>query len=84
MSILIYYNDSADAGERLRQIIEHSVQNEKIEVYREIGALSQRLRRPSFDLSVAVLFCCSKGDLLDILTLAISVKRCSHHLDFTG
>jgi hypothetical protein len=32
-------------------------------------SLSQWLRRASFDISVAVLFCRSKGDLLDILTL---------------
>jgi hypothetical protein len=74
MSILIYYSDSADAGESLRQIIERSVLDEKIEIYREIGALSQRLHRPSFDLSVAILFCCSKGDLLDILTLQYLLK----------
>ena len=74
MAILVYYTDNQDAGETLRQVIEKSVQDEKIEVYREIGALSERLRRPSFDLSVAVLFCCSKNDLLEVLTLQNLLK----------
>jgi hypothetical protein len=74
MSILVYYTDSADAGTSLRQIIENSFQDEKIEVYREIEALSQRLHRPFFDLTVAVLFCCSKSDLLDILALRPLLK----------
>jgi len=74
MSILIYYTDSTEAGESLRQAIEQSVQDETIEVYREIGALSERLHRPSFDLSVVILFCCSKADLMDVLTLQNLLK----------
>jgi len=74
MSILIYYTDATEAGESLKQAIEQSVQDETIEVYRDIGALSQRLHRPSFDLSVVILFCCSKDDLMDVLTLQNLLK----------
>lgn len=74
MSILIYYTDATEAGESLKQAIEQSVQDETIEVYRDIGALSQRLHRPSFDLSVVILFCCSKDDLMEVLTLQNLLK----------
>lgn len=64
---LIYYGstDNGD-GKRLQQVIESVVPVKNTEVYRSIEELGNRLRLPTSDVSVFVLFTKSKTELFDL------------------
>ncbi len=64
MNLLFYATAADGAGEMLRGVIEELVPEEKIEVHRTEEGLSSRLRKPTYDLSVAVLLAANKEDLL--------------------
>ena len=64
---LIYYGstDNGD-GKRLQQVIKSVVPVENTEIYRSIEELGKRLRLPTSDVSVFVLFTKSKTELFDL------------------
>ena len=70
MNLLFYATVTNGPGKRLQKVIKGLVpRNMRTENYRTINSLTHRLRRPTHDLAVAVLFAASKQDLLDILSV---------------
>ena len=67
MALMLYLPDEKPATERLLQVIAHCVPGEDIEICRSVQALSERLRKPVFDVCAAVLFVASGEDLAKIL-----------------
>ena len=67
---LIYYGstDNGD-GKRLQQVIKSVVPVENTEIYRSIEELGNRLRLPTSDVSVFVLFTKSKTELFDLILI---------------
>ena len=68
-NVLFYTTVTHGPGERLQRVIEGLVPEEKTETYRAIESLTLRLRRPTYDLGIAVLLAASRDDLLDILSI---------------
>jgi hypothetical protein len=64
---LFFY--STETGGQLQRLVEALVTEEKVEVYRTIGSLSERLYLPRNSMSIAVLHARSKGELSDIVSL---------------
>lgn len=69
MSLLFYQSTNNGLGEHLREVIHTLVSEEQTEIYTTIEDFSFRLRRPMFDVDLAILLTCSKSDLLDLLLL---------------
>ena len=69
MNILLYTTVGNVAGDRLLSVIESLVPKEDTEIYRTIDRLSHRLRRPRYNLAVAVLLVASREDLLELLSI---------------
>ena len=67
---LIYYGstDNGD-GKRLQKVIESVVPVDKTEVYRNIVDLGNRLRIPTSDVSIFVLFTKSKAELFGLILM---------------
>ena len=67
---LIYYGstDNGD-GKRLQQVIESVVPVDKTEVYRNIVDLGNRLRVPTSDVNIFVLFTKSKAELFGLILI---------------
>ena len=67
---LIYYGstDNGD-GKRLQQVIKSVVPVENTEIYRSIEELGKRLRLPTSDVSIFVLFTKSKTELFDLILI---------------
>jgi hypothetical protein len=56
-------------GGQLRKMIEDVVPNENTEIYGTIDTLGKRLRRPSYNIAVAVLLFSSREELRDVLSI---------------
>jgi len=56
-------------GELLRKMIENVVPNENTEIYSTIDTLGKRLRRPSYNIAIAVLLISSREELRDVLSI---------------
>jgi hypothetical protein len=69
MNLLLYATGPRGTGKQLQKVIEGLFPENKTEIYRTIDGLSDRLRRPRYDLAVAVLLAASKQDLLDLLSI---------------
>jgi hypothetical protein len=68
--ILIYYAENGNGiGERLLKAINATVPEERTEVYRSLERLSQRLRRPTYNLKGAVLLTTNRAELSGIISL---------------
>jgi hypothetical protein len=62
MNLILYANGSNGAGERLQNAIESIVPEDQTEIYRTTISLYQRLRKPKFDVAVAVLLATTSLD----------------------
>ena len=69
MKLLYYETTNNGAGKRLQQVIESVVPIENTEVYRDIVELGKRLRLPTSDISISVLFTKSKAELFDLILI---------------
>jgi len=69
LSILIYSGRADALGEQLQEIIEERFRNWTIEPYTGIRELSERLRKPLYDVDTAVLLASTKRDLEGLLSL---------------
>jgi len=69
MRILFFSKNTKGFGEQLQNAIENLFLPEGIETYRNIQALSQRLREPFIRGQVLVLFASHREDLVEILSL---------------
>ncbi|MDD5169522.1 MAG: hypothetical protein PHN75_11945 [Syntrophales bacterium] len=67
MALMLYLPEEKLTGKRLLKVIAHSVPGQTIEICHSIQKLSERLRKPIFDVSVAVLFVTTEKDLTEIL-----------------
>jgi len=69
MALLIYSTKTEDIGERLLSVIGLLIPENKLEVCRSIGELSQRLRQAVFNPTIAILLASSREELQDILSI---------------
>ena len=66
MNLILYANDSNEAGERLQNAIESIVPENQTEIYQTTFSLYQRLRKPKSEVAVAVLLATTRKELLEI------------------
>ena len=69
MNLLFYAPVTDGVGERLQGVVKVLVPEENLEIHRTIDSLSRRLRRPTYDVAVAVFLAPTKEDLLEILSI---------------
>ncbi|MBN1547944.1 MAG: hypothetical protein JW902_14935 [Syntrophaceae bacterium] len=69
MAIILYLPDYEEKGEALLQHMAVELPQRNIEIYRIFPDLCRRLLQPLSDVRVAVLFCMTKNDFLEILSL---------------
>ena len=69
MNLLFYKTTNNEPGKHLRKVISTLVPEEQTEIYTTIDSLSFRLRRPKYDVALAVLLAASRAEFLDILSL---------------
>jgi hypothetical protein len=69
MKVLYYGVSKNGDGKRLHKAIESVVPVEDIEVYRDVEALSKRLRHSTYDLNICVFFTESKAELFDLVII---------------
>ena len=67
--VILYSMFIEGTGEQLRKMIENVVPNENTEIYSTIDTLGKRLRRPSYDIAVAVLLISGREELRDVLSI---------------
>ena len=66
MKVLLYLPEMGGVSEQLKGLVEASIPEEKLEVYRSLNALSQRMRQPFDDLKVAVFMAANYEELMNI------------------
>lgn len=69
MKLLLYTTASQGVAEQAKMVLEPSVPDGDVEVYRTINELSRRLRQPKDDLTIVVLLLASREDVLDLLAI---------------
>ncbi len=67
--VILYSMFIEGTGEQLRKMIENIVPNENTEIYSTIDTLGKRLRRPSYNIAIAVLLISSREELRDVLSI---------------
>ena len=69
MNLLFYAREEHGVCERLQRLIEELVSEDNIEICMTIGSLFQRLRQPTYDLSIVVLLAADSQDLTELLSV---------------
>ena len=69
MKLLLYTTASQRIAERAKTVLEPSVPEGDVEIYRTINEFSRRLRQPKDDLTIVVLLLASREDVLDLLAI---------------
>ena len=69
MELLIYSTKNKGAGERLLSVMRLLLPEKKYELCRSIEELSQRLRQPIFNPTIAILLALSRKELQGILSI---------------
>ncbi len=69
MNLLFYATKRDRAAERLQRVIQEVASQDKLEIHRTFGSLSQRLHQPRNGLNIAVLAPTGRGELGEILSL---------------
>lgn len=69
MNVLLSTTVMEGPGAQLQRVVEELVPKEKIEICRTIDSLTRRLRRPRYNLALAVLLAANREDLLDLLSI---------------
>jgi hypothetical protein len=69
LKILLYLPHEDAIGDRLLRTIEGLAINKKIEIYRKIYLLTQRLTEPTYDIDVSILMIPNKKQLTGILLI---------------
>jgi hypothetical protein len=69
MNLFFYSTETGGTGGKLQRLVEALVPEEKVEVYRTIRRLSERLYLPRNSMSIAVLHARSKRELVDIVSM---------------
>jgi len=63
MSVLLYSAEKKAAGQRIQRVLEVLVAEERREIYRTIEDVAIRLRRPVYDIDVAILLAITREEL---------------------
>ncbi|MBU0767592.1 MAG: hypothetical protein KJ687_00650 [Proteobacteria bacterium] len=74
MKILLYLPHVNGIGTKLLGIIEGLAVNEKIEIYRSIDSLAQRLRKPTYDIDISILIAANKKQLSEVLLIKEEIR----------
>ena len=69
MSVLLFSREASGPEEKHEQIIESFVPKLKVETYRTMGSLLDRLHQPLLDINIAILFAGSREELLEIVSI---------------
>jgi hypothetical protein len=69
MNVLFYLPVTSKIDARIQEVVEMARSMVKTEIFRSIGALSSRLRRPIDDFAIAFLLAGRKKELLDIVSI---------------
>ena len=69
MKLFLYTTASQGVAEQVRTVLQSSVPEGGIEVYRTINDLSRRLRLPKDDPTIVVVLPASREDILDLLAI---------------
>ena len=69
MNVLLYAKGKGEITETLGRIIDSCVRKKSLEKYSTISGLSQRLRRPTNNLGIAVIAVTTKRQLQDIVAI---------------
>jgi hypothetical protein len=69
LNILLYLSHANGIGTKLLGIIEGLEVNEKIEIYRSVDSLAQRLRKPTYDIDISILIAANKKQLSEVLLI---------------
>ena len=69
MNLLFYAGETSGPGERLRNVIQAVVPEDRMEIYRDLQSFTRRLCRPAYDLATAVLLAGSGKDLQELLSI---------------
>ena len=67
--VILYSMFLEGTGEQLRKMIEDIVPKENTEIYSTIDTLGKRLRRPFYNIAIAVLLISSREELRDVLSI---------------
>jgi len=66
---IFYAKNHEDLPRKLRNVLEPLVFDERIELFRSLASLKQRLCLPSEGKTIAIIFASDKEDLMDILSM---------------
>ena len=69
MSVLFFSTETQGAGEQLQREIETFIPGDEIEIYHTFESFSNRLRQPSWNLSVLVLVVETREDLQELFLI---------------
>jgi hypothetical protein len=69
MSLLLFSTDFSGPAEEIRAMLELTFHREPLEIYRNIEALSGRLRKPRGALRVGVVILSCQRELMDIVSI---------------
>ena len=69
MSVLFFSTETQGAGEQLQREIETFIPGDEIEIYHTFESFSNRLRQPSWNLSVLVLMVGTREDLQELFLI---------------
>lgn len=69
MKVLLYARDTAESGRKLQRLLEDRVPGKKMEMYRTIEGLKERLKAPHEGEMIAVLEASSRDDLDALLSI---------------
>lgn len=75
MKALLFLPHVNMIGARLLETIEGLAINEKIEIYRRIDSLAQRLREPTYNIDVSILMIANKEQLSGILIIKEQLRN---------
>lgn len=69
MKILFYSCSKDGPGKNVKKILDELIPEKKLEIHQSVDSLSQRLKKKTFDIDIAVLLASSKKELSDLLSI---------------
>ena len=74
MKGILYIPETGGIPDQLKNLIETLIPGEKLEVYRSLGALSQRVSQPLDDQDVVVLMTTNQEDFMNLFSIQHLLK----------
>ena len=76
MDLLVYLPAGDEAGRRLQSLIGELEWPGTIEIFKTFGRLTSRLRKPTFEETIALFLVAEQRDLLDLAALEPLLNNC--------